>query len=387
MTILFWASLFLVVYTYLGYPLVLWCLAKVRPRDVRKRSICPSVSVIITARNEADKIRKKLHNTLALDYPPDRLEVIVASDASDDATDNIVREYETQGVHLVRAQQRGGKEYTQGLAVAVAKGEILVFTDAATILEPDALSRLVQGFFDPTVGAVSTEDLLVDAAGTPTAEGLYVKYEMWVRRLESRFHSLVGLSGSCFAIRKEFCTDWSSTLASDFMGALWSARRGYRSVVNPSVRGKFLAVQSPELERPRKIRTFLRGITVLMSNLDMLNPCRYGRFAFQLASHKLLRFLAPFSLLIVLAASWVHMGEQPFRLFFWIQVGFYTLGVVGSFVPVFQRNAVVRVPSYFTMVQWTMLVSWGKYVRGHHQVTWEPSKRPEAVASDRGSTR
>src|SRR4030095_13336973 len=133
--------------------------------------------------------------------------------------------------------------------------------------------------------------------GNRRPEGLYVKYEMWVRRLEGRFHSLVGLSGSCFAIRKELCSDWSPSLASDFMGALRAARRGYRAIPDLLALGRFRARAATQAERSRKIRTFLRGITVLMANLDLLNPLRYGLFAFQLASHKLLRFLAPFLLL------------------------------------------------------------------------------------------
>ena len=297
MKALFWVSVLLVGYTYVGYPLVLWIVTRLRPRPVRRAEIYPPISIVIAARNEADKIRTKIEHTLALAYPEDRLEILVASDASDDATDAIVREYAARGVILVRARQRNGKEHAQGLALAAARGEIVVFTDAATILEPDALLGLIQNFSDPTVGAVSTEDALVDAAGNRTAEGLYVKYEMWVRRLEGSFHSLVGLSGSCFAIRKDLCAPWSSVLASDFMGALRTARGGYRAIADPSVRGRFLAVKSSHAELQRKIRTFLRGITVLMANLDLMNPLRHGRFAFQLASHKLLRFSAPWLLL------------------------------------------------------------------------------------------
>ncbi len=385
MTILFWALLTLVVYAYLGYPLVLWVLAKAAGRRVRKGKIEPAVSIIIAARNEADKIRAKIENTLTLDYPPSLLDVIVASDASDDGTDNVVGEYKRRGIRLVRAPHRGGKEFAQGLAVSAAIGEILVFTDAATLLEADAISRLVENFADPTVGAVSTEDLLVDASGVPTGEGLYVKYEMWVRRLESRFYSLVGLSGSCFAIRRELCSEWSPTLASDFLGAIRSARRGYRSVVDPSVRGRFPAVVSARLETKRKIRTFLRGINVLMANLDMMNPFTHGRFAFQLASHKLLRFIVPFLLLSILATSGLVMGRQPFFVLFWVQVGFYTVGTVGGIVPVFQRNRIVRIAHYFTMVQLAMIVAWARYVRGHQQTTWEPSKRPEVVTGSHGS--
>ena len=383
MKILFWVAASLVVYTYFGYPLVLWAFARVRSRRVLRKEIFPSVSIIIAARNEADKIRQKIDHTLALDYPSVQREILVASDASEDATDEIVKEYAARGVQLVRAPQRKGKEHVQGLAVSLAKGDILVFTDAATLLEPDALRRLVANFADPTVGAVSTEDLIVDAHGNPTAEGLYVKYEMWVRRLEGRFHSLVGLSGSCFAIRKELCSDWSASLASDFMGALRAARRGYRSIADPSALGRFVALASPQDEMRRKIRTFLRGITVLMANLDLVNPVRHGRFAFQLASHKLLRFLAPFLLLATLISSGLLNREPLYGLSFWAQTGLYLLAVAGKVVTPLQQGRVVRTAYFFTMVQWAMLTACGRYALGHQQVTWEPSRRQGLSTSDR----
>src|SRR5262249_46976448 len=192
----------------------------------------------------------------------------------------------------------------------------------ATILEPDALWRLMTNFADPTIGAVSTEDLIVDAHGNPTAEGLYVRYEMWVRRLEGRFHSIVGLSGSCFAIRKELCSEWSPVLASDFLGALNAARHGYRSIPEPSALGRFVALISTQAEMRRKIRIFLGGITVLMANLALLTPLRYGRFAFQLTSHKLLRFVMPFLLLTCLITSGFLRRELPYGAFFWAQLTF-----------------------------------------------------------------
>lgn len=381
MRTLFWMSVALVAYTYVGYPLVLWIATKIRPRAVLRAEIFPPVSIVIAARNEADKIRSKIEHTLALAYPADRLEVLVASDSSDDGTDDIVREYAVRGVRLVRAPQRNGKEYAQGLALAAARGEIVVFTDSATALEPDALVSLIQNFSDPTIGAVSTEDALVDAAGNPTAEGLYVKYEMWVRRLEGSFHSLVGLSGSCFAIRKDLCANWSSALASDFMGALRTARGGLRAIADPSVRGRFLAVKSPQAELQRKIRTFLRGITVLMANRGLMNPLRYGRFAFQLASHKLLRFGAPFLLLAALATSGALSGDPFYRALFGLQVALYLVGGVGGRVSALERFRLVRVAHYFVMVQWAMLVAWIRYALGQQQVTWEPSKRPTITST------
>src|SRR5207245_2191135 len=350
--ILFWLSTCLVVYAYFGYPFVLWALTKLTSRNILKTEILPRVSIIIAARNEADKIRQKIEHTLALDYPEERLDILVASDASDDSTDEIVEEYAGRGVRAERAPERKGKEHVQGLAVVMAKGDILVFTDAATILDPDALWMLMANFADPTIGAVSTEDVIVDALGNPTAEGLYVKYEMWVRRLEGCFHSLVGLSGSCFAIRKELCSDWSPNLASDFMGALRAARRGYRSIADPSALGRFVALASPQAEMRRKIRTFLRGITVLMANLDLVNPVRHGRFAFQLASHKLLRFLAPFLLLATLISSGLLNREPLYGLSFWAQTGLYLLAVAGGVVTPLQQSRVVRTAYFFTMVQW-----------------------------------
>jgi cellulose synthase/poly-beta-1,6-N-acetylglucosamine synthase-like glycosyltransferase len=383
--LLFWLSTGLVAYAYFGYPLVLWVLTKLRSQNILKTEIFPQVSIIIAARNEADKIRQKIEHTLALDYPGERLDIIVASDASDDATDEIVGAYAGHGVRLVRAPERKGKEHVQGLAIVVAKGDILVFTDAATILDPDALRKLMANFADPTVGAVSTEDVIVDAHGNQTAEGLYVKYEMWVRRLEGRFHSIVGLSGSCFAIRKELCTDWSSVLASDFMGALRAARKGNRSIADPSALGRFVALVSTQAEMRRKIRTFLRGITVLMVNLDLLNPFRYGRFAFQLASHKLLRFVTPFLLLTILVTSLFSSREPFYGAIFGAQVGFYLLACAGGVVSPLQRSRIIRTAYFFTMTQWAMLRAWGKYALGQQQVTWEPSKRSGLVANDRDS--
>jgi cellulose synthase/poly-beta-1,6-N-acetylglucosamine synthase-like glycosyltransferase len=391
--LLFFVSMSLVAYTYVGYPLVLWMLTRRRSRHVRKGAALPSVSIIVTARNEADKIRRKIEHSLTLDYPKERLEILVASDASDDGTDEIVKEYAARGVRLVRAPQRKGKEHAQGLALAAATGDIIVMTDAATILQIDALRTLVENFSDPSIGAVSSEDVILDAAGNPTAEGVYVKYEMWVRRLESRFHSLVGLSGSCFAIRKELCSRWPATLASDFMAALHAARAGYRAVADASARGRFIAVTSAQAERRRKVRTFLRGITVLMANLDLLNPFRYGRFAFQLASHKLLRFAAPLFLLTALATSGLgfYLGDSTLRALFVLQVGSYVIGLASGRVRFLQRYAVVRAAHFFIIVQWAMLMAWGKYALGQQQTTWEPTQRqeltPEIVPQPRETRR
>ena len=224
--IAFWISVALVVYAYGGYPIALAVVARLRRRTVRKADIRPRVSFIVTAYNEEGRIGEKLENTLRQDYPRDRFEVIVASDGSSDRTDDIVRSFAAHDVRLVRGSERKGKEAAQKLAVAAAAGEVLVFSDAATLLEPDGVARIVRAFADDTVGCVSSVDQALDGNGRPSGEGLYVRYEMLLRRLETKVGGVVGLSGSCFAVRREVCREWATDVPSDFNTVLCAARRG-----------------------------------------------------------------------------------------------------------------------------------------------------------------
>src|SRR5438552_13743091 len=205
---IFWSAVLFIFYAYVGYPAALIALSAFRARSPRKGSITPAVSLIITAYNEEKRIQEKIENSLNQDYPRDRLEVIVASDCSHDRTDEIVRSYECQKITLVRASERQGKEATQKLAVQAASGEILVFSDVATTLRPDGISTLVENFYDSTVGCVSSVDRVVDPDGRISGEGAYVRYEMFLRDLETRVNTVVGLSGSFFGARREVCQDW-----------------------------------------------------------------------------------------------------------------------------------------------------------------------------------
>src|SRR5438093_1643361 len=186
---LFWSSIALVVYAYVGYPLALAVLARVRNRAVARAAIIPKVSFIITAYNEERRLGEKIDNTLRQIYPGDRLEIIVASDGSTDATDDIARSFGDR-VRLVRARERKGKEAAQKLAVDAATGEILIFSDTATALAPDGVSGIVSNFADPIVGCVSSIDRFVDESGRPSGEGAYVRYEMFLRDLETRVNTL-----------------------------------------------------------------------------------------------------------------------------------------------------------------------------------------------------
>src|SRR5438477_1517068 len=236
--ILFWCSVALAVYAYLGYPCALLLLCVARNRRVRPGGGTPRVSLIIAARNEEARIREKIENSLAQDYPASALEIMVASDCSTDRTDAIADSYAPR-VRLVRTPQRRGKEAAQKLAVEAASGEILVFSDAATALAPDGISRIARNFGDPTVGCVSSVDRFVDADGRISGEGAYVRYEMWLRALETRANSLVGLSGSFFAARREVCRHWAADRQSDFSTLLNAVERGWRGVLDTETAGYY----------------------------------------------------------------------------------------------------------------------------------------------------
>ena len=201
----FWISAALIIYAYAGYPAILWVVALIRPRPVLKSGVTPTVTFVITAYNEEKRIGEKLKNTLELDYPGELIDVLVASDCSSDQTDDIVRSYQDQGIELIRAPARRGKEAAQKLAVDAAGGEVLVFSDVATILPREAISNIVRNFSDPSVGCVSSTDRFIDQDGRVSGEGAYVRYEMLLRSLETRVNSLVGLSGSFFAARSAVC--------------------------------------------------------------------------------------------------------------------------------------------------------------------------------------
>lgn len=336
----------------------------------------PQISVIITAHNEERRIREKIENTLKLDYPIEKREIVVASDGSTDKTNEIVCEYKDRGVTLVAPTERKGKEYAQWQAIQVVSGEILVFSDVATILKEDALLQIVSNFHDPAVGCVSSEDEILGGAGTTGGEGFYVKYEMFLRRLESRVNSLIGLSGSFFAVRKEICKEWSTVLASDFMSVIYAVKKGYRAVADPKSVGFYKTASSERDEFQRKVRTVMRGITALMSYPEVLNPFNYGLFSLQILSHKLLRWLVP---LFMVTAFWGNLFlAANHALYWWLlagQVIFYSFALLGLLVKKLKHRNLFKVPVFFTLVNVSIAVAWIKYLSGHRSVKWEPSKR------------
>ena len=374
--IAFWGSVALVFYAYVGYPCALRALAAFRDRPViRDERRTARVSFIITAHNEAARIEDKIQNTLEQDYPADALEILVASDCSTDGTDAIVAAHSPR-VRLVRATERRGKEAAQELALQSASGEILIFSDVATALDRDGVATMVANFADPTVGCVSSIDRFVDDDGRVSGEGAYVRYEMSLRALETRVNSLVGLSGSFFAARRAVCARWASDRQSDFSTLLRAVELGLRGVLDPRTAGYYRNIADDRRELDRKVRTVVRGLHVLASNARMLNPLRYGLFAWQLASHKLCRWLVPVAMVLAALANAVLLPQSSFyALTMILQGAFYAVALAGLWT-----NAPgLRLPAYLLRANFAVLLAWIRFARGERIAMWNPSDRLAAL--------
>lgn len=376
MEVLFVLSLFVVAYSYFGYFISICVISLFKKKGVKRSIIHPGVTFIVAARNEEKRIKRKIENTLALVYPKDSLQIIIASDASEDSTNTIIESYSSHGIELLNIRNRGGKENAQKEALMNAKGEIIVFTDVATMLEPYGLERIVSNFADPAVGCVSSEDRIVGKDGKPGGEDAYVRYEMLLRRKESLVNSLVGLSGSFFAARKLVCQDFSGVMQSDFTTLLKTVKIGLRGVVDPEVIGIYSDVSNPKKEFERKIRTVLRGITVYFEHKEFLNVFKYGIFSYQYFCHKLLRWLTPVFLCIVLVTNLFLAIKSSFYLFILlVQISFYGMAVFGWKSTGLVSHRILKIPTYFLIVNASILIAWWRYLMNERIIMWNPSER------------
>ncbi len=373
---MFWLSLGFVFYTFVGYPMLLWALGLRRGRQHKRANIWPPVSLIIVAHNAAKVIREKLKNALELDYPSDKLEIIVASDGSTDDTAAIVREFDPQGVRLIEVRQRRGKGHAQMVARDASQGEVLAFTDASALLDPLSLQRMVENFADTSVGVVSSEDVVEVKRKDGIGEGSYVNGEMRLRRLESQLASLVGVSGSFFGARREVCEVWYPDLASDFFVPLQAVAQGFRAVVDPMCRARFAALGSKRAELQRKVRTIVRGLSVFFAHLPLLNPFRYGLFSWQLASHKLFRWLLPYAFMALLVSNiFLWKSNLFYRACLLLQLFGYGLGLLVWAVGDRVDLRLLKLPAFFLMGNAATLVAWVNFGLGERYVMWEPSQR------------
>jgi cellulose synthase/poly-beta-1,6-N-acetylglucosamine synthase-like glycosyltransferase len=352
----FWIFAALILYVYAGYPLLL-ALKKVLTggRAMVRRDCEPTVTVVISAYNERAVIADKLRNTLGLDYPRARLQVLVVSDASDDGTDAAVLEFGSQSVELLRMPQRGGKTLGLNAAVERARGEIVIFSDANAMYAGDAIRKLVRNFADPKVGAVVGESTYAPAeVESERSESLYWKYETAIKRLETQTGSVVGGDGAIYAIRRSLYAPMRADALSDFVNPLQIVKQGFLCAYEPDARSYEKAADDFDKEFRRKVRIVNRAWRATFSMPEILNPLRYGGFALRLFSHKLLRWLVPAFLLALLVLSALLAPASRFYLVMLVaQLVFYALALGGyAMRDRAKMPPWISIPFYFCMVNY-----------------------------------
>ncbi|HEY6046618.1 MAG TPA: glycosyltransferase family 2 protein [Pyrinomonadaceae bacterium] len=376
--ITFWLSVAALLYTYAGYPLLVFVISSLRPRAVKRAEFLPAVTLIITAYNEELHLRAKLENTLALDYPPELLEIMVASDCSSDRTDEIAREFEKRGVRLVRQSERLGKTAAQNSAVEQARGEIILFSDATSHYQRDVVRMLMPSFADANVGCVAGRLVYIDPAESHVGRGArsYWSYESFLKNHESRAGSLIGASGCLYAVRRSAYVPLYHEACSDFIIATKMVEQGLRAVYEP------LAVCTEETNRQSgremkmRVRIIAQTFTDLWRHRAMMNPLRTGFYAVQLLSHKVMRYFVPFFLLALLAASAVlARGSFAFQILLALQLAGYGAGVLAWFLDrAGVRSRLLVLPQYFLLANIASLIAFYKFLRGERYARWEPMR-------------
>ncbi len=377
------AAIALLFYTYFGYPALLWIASRIRTHPVPSpadRVTWPSVSISVPAYNEEDQIEELIRSLLALDYPRDRLQVLIVSDGSTDRTDEIVRSYADDGIELLRVEPRGGKTKAEHAASQHLRGEIIVNTDASIRIEPGALKPLIAAFEDPTIGCASGRDQSV-ASQEQTAnagESSYVGYEMSVRDLETRVSGIVGSSGCFYAIRADLHRlPLPEGLSRDFASALHTKEHGYRAVsVSDAV---CLVPRAPSLRKEyrRKVRTITRGMQTLWFKRRLMNPARTGLFAWMLFSHKVCRWALPWGAMAAAAALvWLAATEplaRPLVGFGGLILGLAWIGWRRADEP--SVSKLFSVPAFLVAGNLAAAHALVRAVAGANDALWEPTRR------------
>jgi cellulose synthase/poly-beta-1,6-N-acetylglucosamine synthase-like glycosyltransferase len=373
--LLFWLCALVLSYTYVGYPALVFAWGRLAARPFRARPTEPSVSVVLVAHNEADRIRARLANLLSLDYPEDRLEILVGSDGSDDGTAEQVAACDAAKVRLFVFGRRRGKAAVVNDLVARTRGEIVVLADARQEWSHGALRALVAPFADSTVGAVSGELVLLpgsQASATGEGVGLYWRYEKLIRRSESRVDSSVGATGAIYAIRRAlFERIPDDTVLDDVLIPFNVVRQGYRVLFEPGARAYDRAASNPGDEFRRKVRTIAGTFQLFARQPWLLNPLR-NRLWFQTVSHKALRLTTPFALAGALGSNLLLLDSGPYLGLLGAQLAFYAAALVGrSLQKTSGKLPFVSVPYVVCLLSWATLVALGRFVSGRQSVTWE----------------
>ncbi|REA57049.1 glycosyltransferase family 2 protein [Dyadobacter luteus] len=388
MKILFWLSLFVVFYTYVGYGIVLYALVRFRILIKGKRKVLqpgeymPTVTLIVAAYNEEGIMEEKIQNTLSLDYERDKLQLLFVTDGSTDASAEIVSRYKGT-IDLMHSTERKGKIHAIHRAMDAVKSEIVIYTDANTFLNKEALKLIVRHYANPEVGAVSGEKrVMQDAVSDATAgEGFYWKYESTLKKWDSELYSVVGAAGELFSVRRSLYRHVESdTILDDFMISMLIAKQGYRIIYEPEAYASEQSSDNIKEELKRKVRIAAGGIQSIMRLLPLLNPFAYPMLSFQYISHRVLRWtITPFLLFISLilnALICINEPEPLYVLMLVLQILFYLMAWLGWLLE--KRKIKVKalfVPYYFCVMNYAVLAGINRYIAGSQSAVWEKAKR------------
>lgn len=376
---LFWVSVLLGVYPYAVYPVLVRLVAVLVHRPVNGAAThLPRVTVITAAFNEAAHIEATVRNKLAQQYPTGLIDVIVVSDESSDGTDEIVQRIaaESGRVRLLRQQPRQGKTAGLNLAMREARGEVIVFADANSIYRPDAIAKLARNFADPKVGYVTGKMVYVNPDGSLVGDGCsaFMRYENALRAAETRIGSIVGVDGGVDAVRKQLYRPMRADQLPDFVLPLTVVEQGYRVVYEPEamLTEETLTTQSSEYRM--RVRVALRALWALWDKRGLMNPFRTGLFAWQLWSHKLLRYLSFVPLAAAVVLNWLLLAQGPLYLAAAALQILFVLFVLAACVGprALGQSALGRYCFYFALLNWASAVAFVRFIRGQKQVLWQP---------------
>ncbi len=376
--LLFWGSAALILYAYVLFPLLTMLRGKLRPQPYRTADITPRVSMIVAAYNEAASIGAKLDNIMSLDYPRDCFEVIIASDGSSDGTDDIVRGYADRGVRLL-SLPRQGKAPALNAAVAASTGDILVFSDANSMYAPDAIRALARPFADSDVGGVAGNQTYLSSkqGGAASGEKSYWTFDQKLKQSQSKAGNAISATGAIYAIRRSLFQTVPDGVTDDFVTSTRVILQGYRLVYAPDAIAYEPVAKSGGKEFGRKVRVITRGLRSVWTNRALLNPFRYGFYSLQIFSHKVLRRLVVFPLLIMLVVSPFLWGQGLiYKLATIVQLIFYSCALVGALLMQTRigRAKIFSIPFFFSLVNLASLKASLNILQGHRIDRWETQR-------------
>lgn len=381
MVILFWANLSIILYTYILFPGLVFLrgLLKHSPYVSREIDHFPTVSVIIAARNEAKVIGEKIKNLLSMNYPKDSYEVVIASDGSSDETDDIVKKFSNSGVKVL-SLPRQGKAAALNSAFATSNGEIIVFSDANSIFDHEAIRSLVIPFGDSNVGGVAGNQCYLPENGkaiSSSGEKAYWSFDRMLKKFQGRAGNTIAATGAIYAIRRKLFSQIPEGVTDDFFTSTGVIAQGYRLVFAQNAIAYEPVADSSEIEFGRKVRIMTRGLRSVVMRAQLLNPFRYGFYSLQLFSHKVLRRLVVFPLLLILLISPLLWNEGIiYQSALIAQLIIYSLGISGALLrkTSFGNTKIFTLPYFFIMVNTAAFVAAINLLRGHQIDRWEPNR-------------